>query len=202
VGRIAALFVQLLLPDAALSFGVGSILTFVQLFFHLRFRLDPGPIGIIIAIGGVIAGVGTLSTPLLSRRWGNLRTTNRLQWTNVPLMAVLALSRSLPLAIPVYWAVLTLRGMVDPVYTAFVQERVPSAYRARLTGLYSVTYAIGFSLGPAASGSIQKVGGFTPAFLMGAAVYLTGATLLWAFFGRGGRPSGELAEAAARQEVG
>lgn len=184
-GHVARLFVQLLVPDAILAFGVGAILTYIQLFFHLRFHLDPGPIGIVIAVGGIIAGTGTLCTPLVARKWGNLRTVVRLQWTNVPLMATLALAFTLPVAIPAYWAVLTLRGMIDPVYNAFIQERVPEAYRARLTGMYSVTYAIGFSLGPAASGELQTIGGFTPAFLMGAACYFIGATLLYVFFGRG-----------------
>lgn len=183
-GRIAVLFVQLLVPDAILAFGIGAILTYIQLFFHLRFHLDPGPIGIIIAGGGIIAGVGTLSTPLVARRWGNLRTVVRFQWANVPLMGALALAGTLPIAIPAYFAVLTLRGMIDPVYNAFIQERVPGAYRARLTGLYSVTYAIGFSLGPAVSGELQKLGGFTPAFLMGAGCYFAGASLLYLFFGR------------------
>lgn len=183
-GRIARLFVQLLVPDAILAFGIGAILTYMQLFFHLRFHLDPGPIGIIIAAGGIIAGVGTLSTPLVARRWGNLRTVVRFQWVNVPLMGVLALAGTLLIAIPAYFAVLTLRGMIDPVYNAFIQEQVPGAYRARLTGMYSVTYAIGFSLGPAASGELQKLGGFTPAFLMGAGCYFIGASLLYVFFGR------------------
>ena len=78
----------------------------------------------------------------------------------------------------------TLLGMSDTVYTAFVQERVPEQHRSRLTGLYSVAYSIGFSLGPAASGQLQKAGGFTPAFLMGTACYLSGATLLYLFSGR------------------
>ncbi len=42
-----------------------------------------------------------------------------------PAIAVLALSTQLAIAVPVYCVVLTLRGMSDPVYTAFVQERVP-----------------------------------------------------------------------------
>lgn len=179
--RLAAM---LLIPDVILAFGVGAVLTFGQLFFHLRFHLDPGPIGIIMAAGGLISGIGTLSTPLLARRWGNVHTTVRLQWLQVPLMTTLAVAYLLPLAVPAYWMVLTVRGMVDPVYNAFIQERVPERYRARLTGLYSVTYSIGFSLGPAVSGAIQKMGGFTPAFLMGMACYFVGSLLLYLFFGR------------------
>jgi predicted MFS family arabinose efflux permease len=189
IGHVVSLLIRLLLPDLFLAFGVGAITTFIQLYFHLRFGLSPGAIGIIVAVGGVIAGIGTLSTPVAARRWGNLGTTVRVQWINVPCMALLALALWLPVAIPAYWLVLTLRGMADPVYNAFIQERVPEAYRARITGFYSVTYSIGFSLGPAASGALQKVGGFTPAFLMGAGTYLVGSLLLHVFFGSGSSTS-------------
>lgn len=184
--HMLGLFARLLVPDVVLAFGLGATLTFIQLYFHLRFGLDPGPVGIILALGGLIAGIGTLSTPLVARRWGNLGTAVRFQWIAVPALGVLALSMRLPLAIPVYWLVLTMRSMSDPVYTAFIQERVPEAYRARISGLYNVTYSIGFSLGPAVSGQIQRYGGFTPAFLMGMASYFLGATLLYLFFGRAG----------------
>jgi MFS family permease len=188
--RLARLFTQLLIPDLILAFGLGALLTFSQLYFHLRFHLDAGPVGLIMAVGGVIAGVGTLLTPGVARAWGNLRSAVRLQWSVVPMMVALALAGSLPVAVPAYWLLVTLRGMSDPVYTAFVQERVPELYRARLTGFYSVTYSLGFSLGPAASGQLQKAGGFTAAFLMAAAVYVLGPTLLYLFFGRGRHEAG------------
>jgi MFS family permease len=87
-------------------------------------------------------------------------------------------------AVPAFWTMVTLRGMSDPVYTSFIQERVPEIYRARLTGFYSVTYSVGASIGPAVSGELQIRGGFTLAFLVAAACYGAGALLLLAFFGR------------------
>jgi len=113
------------LPDLVLAVGLGSVLTFIQLYFHLRFWLDPGAVGLVLAAAGGVAGAGTLLTPVVARRWGNLRTTVRFQWLCAPAIAVLALSTQLAVAVPVYCVVLTLRGMSDPVYTAFVQERVP-----------------------------------------------------------------------------
>jgi MFS family permease len=184
-GHMATLFLKLLLPDVILAFGLGAILTFMQLYFHVRFRMDPGPIGIVLAVGGVIAGAGTLVTPVIARRWGNLQTAVRFQWMVAPAAAILAIATQLTVAIPAYWVLLTLRGMSDPVYTAFIQERVPEGYRARISGLYNVTYSIGYSLGPAVSGQLQKVGGFTPAFLMGTGCYFVGASLLYIFFARG-----------------
>jgi MFS family permease len=184
IGKLAKLFTQLLVPDLVIAFAAGSMLTFIQLYFHLRFHLDPGPVGIVIALGGLAAGIATLTTPLIARRWGNLRTAVRFGWITAPLMAVVAVSHVLGIAVVAYWMVVMFRGMSDPVYTAFIQERVPEIFRARLTGFYSVTYSIGSSLGPAASGQIQKSGGFTPAFLLASCLYFVGTSLLYAFFGR------------------
>ncbi|GAC1473785.1 MAG: MFS transporter [Chloroflexota bacterium] len=183
-GHVARLFTKLLVPDLVLAFGMGSILTFAQLYFHLSFNLDPGPVGIVMGIGGVFAGVATLITPFFAARWGNLKTAVLFGWLAAPFMAVMALSHLLGIGVAAYWLVVMFRGMSDPVYTAFIQESVPEAYRARLTGLYSVTYSLGSSLGPAASGQLQKEGGFAPAFLMASAFYFAGATLLYTFFGR------------------
>ncbi|GAC1633299.1 MAG: hypothetical protein NVS4B2_18950 [Chloroflexota bacterium] len=182
--NVPRLFFKLLLPDVILTFGGGAILTFIQLYFHLRFGLGTGAVGSVMALGGLVAGVGTLCVPLMAHRWGNLRTTVALQWAVVPSMAVLAFATQLAVAMPAYWLMLTVRSMFDPVYTAFAQEQVPEVYRGRLTGLYSATYSIGYSLGPAASGQLQHIGGFSPAFLLGTFCYVCGATLLYVFFGR------------------
>jgi len=185
-GAVVGLFGRLLLPDVILTFGGGAILGFIQLYYHLRFGLSAGSIGIIMAVAGIVSGIGTLLVPLLARRWGNLRTTVRLLWTAAPLMAALAFAMHLYVAIPAYLLMLTLRSMFDPVYTAFAQEQVPEQYRGRLTGMYSVTFSIGYSLGPLLSGQIQRAAGFTPAFLVGTVCYLFGASLLYIFFGRSG----------------
>lgn len=188
LGALTRLIVQLLLPDLVLAIALGALLTFVQLYFHVRFGLDAGPVGIIVGVGGIISGVGALLTPLIARRWGNLASAVRIQILTVPLMAALAVAGLLWIAIPAFWTMITLRGMADPVYTAFIQERVPEIYRARLTGFYSVTYSVGASIGPALSGELQRRGGFTLAFLVAAACYGLGAILLYLFFHRSATP--------------
>jgi predicted MFS family arabinose efflux permease len=74
------------------------------------------------------------------------------------------------------------RSMGDPVYNAFIMSQVPAEQRATASGLYSVTWSVGFSVGPAMSGVVQQRWGFTPAFLMGALIMSAGALLLRAFF--------------------
>jgi MFS family permease len=184
LGALTRLVVQLLTPDLILAIALGALLTFVQLYFHVRFGLDAGPVGLIVGVGGIISGVGALLTPLIAQRWGNLRSAVRIQLATVPLMVALAVANALWIAVPAFWIMVTLRGMADPVYTSFIQERVPEMYRARLTGFYSVTYSVGASIGPAVSGELQRRGGFTLAFAVAAACYGLGATLLSLFFSR------------------
>jgi MFS family permease len=91
------------------------------------------------------------------------------------------------------------RSMGDPVYNAFAMSQVPAEQRATISGLYSTTWSVGFSLGPAISGVVQQRAGFTPAFLLGAASMAAGAALLGTFFLRGqshratSRPDGSFA---------
>jgi MFS family permease len=74
------------------------------------------------------------------------------------------------------------RSMGDPVYNAFIMSQVPAEQRATASGIYSVTWSVGFSIGPALSGVIQQRAGFTPAFLAGAATMSVGVILLHTFF--------------------
>jgi MFS family permease len=178
------LFIRLMVPDAALAMGAGSVLTFIQLYFHLRFSLVPGTIGLVMAGGGIAGGLATLVAPALAHRWGTLGTVLRLQCISGPLMLILALVPWVALAILCYWALMASARMTDPIYTTFAQGQVPDTLRARLAGIYNVTYAIGFGLGPTISGFLQSYGGFTLAFIYGMGCYLLGATLLFIFFGR------------------
>jgi len=71
----------------------------------------------------------------------------------------------------------------------------PQAIRNKTYPLRTViealsTYSLGYSLGPVASGQLQKIGGFTPAFLMGTGCYFAGAVLLYLFFGQAWRGGG------------
>jgi MFS family permease len=90
---------------------------------------------------------------------------------------------------PVVWLAIffeicrtALRGTVDPIYTPFAVTRVPARQRGALGGLYNVTWATGFSLGPLISGAIQVHAGFGPAFTMSAACYAVAAATMFLFF--------------------
>ncbi|HVA91870.1 MAG TPA: MFS transporter [Chloroflexota bacterium] len=181
------LYSRLLGPDMLLTFGGGSVGGFVGLYLTLRFAMRPADLGAFLTISGLIGGVLVLLAPRVADRLGTTRAAVLLQACGAPSILLLTLAPVQAAAMGGELARNGFRSMGDPIYNAFAMASVPAEQRATISGLYAVTWSIGFSLGPAMSGAIQQRAGFTPAFLVGAAFMAGGVFLLWLFFLRGGR---------------
>ena len=197
--RPAGLFVKLLIPDLLFTMGEGSVVALMQLFFILRFHLLPGPLGIIFTISGLAGGIFSLTAPLFVRRWSKLRLVTSVQYLTAPLMVLIGFSPVLPLAIAGEYARSLMRTLIEPVYAAFVMEQVPARQRATLSGFYSVTWSIGYSIGPSVGGWLQTNVSLSTSFIFGAFCLTLAPSLLLIFFGKQlKRPRG--AESQAMEE--
>ncbi len=176
------LFGKLLCADALQAFGAGAVIGFLPLFFKLRYGLSAGVLGILFTATGILSGIASLAAPLLARRLGDLRALILAQAAIAPAILFTALAPAAWLAILFEVSRTALRGTVDPIYTPFAMTRVPARQRGALGGLYNVTWATGFSLGPLISGAIQVHAGFGPAFTMSAACYAIAAVAMFLFF--------------------
>ena len=178
------LFAQLLIPDLVFTMGEGSVVALIQLYFVLRFHLLPGPLGVIFTISGLVGGLFSLSAPLFAKRWGKLRLITTVQYLSAPLMLLIGYAPTLWLSIGGEYTRSLMRTLIDPVYAAFAMERVSDRYRATLSGFYSVTWSIGFSIGPTVAGWLQTNVSLSTSFLFGASCLLVAPSLLLIFFGR------------------
>ncbi len=178
------LFVKLLLPDLLFTMGEGAVVALIQLYFVLRFHLLPGPLGIIFTISGVAGGIFSLTAPLFVHRWGKLRIITTVMFLSAPLMILVGFAPSLPFAIGGEYARSFMRTLIEPVYAAFVMEKISDRYRATLSGFYGVTWSIGFSIGPSIAGWLQTNINLSTAFIFGAACLATSASVLLLFFGK------------------
>ena len=179
-----ALFAQLLVPDLLFTMGEGSVVALIQLYFVLRFHLLPGPLGIIFTISGLAGGIFSLTSPLFVKRWGKLPLITMVQYISAPLMILIGFAPSLWLAIGGEYTRSLLRTLIDPIYAAFAMEKVSDRYRATLSGFYSVTWSIGYSIGPTIAGWLQTNVSLSTSFLFGASCLLIAPSLLLFFFGR------------------
>ncbi len=178
------LFAQLLLPDLLFTMGEGAVVGLIQLFFVLRFHLLPGPLGVIFTISGLGGGLFSLTAPLFVHRWSKLRIITLVQYLSAPLMILIGFAPTLPLAIAGEYTRSFMRTLIDPIYTSFAMENVSDQYRGRLSGFYSTTWSIGFSIGPAIAGWLQTNVSLSTSFLFGAACLAIAPSLLLLFFGR------------------
>ncbi len=179
-----ALFVKLLVPDLLFTMGEGAVVALMQLFFILRFQLLPGTLGIIFTISGLAGGIFSLTAPLFVKRWSKLRLITSVQYLTAPLMVLIGFAPTLPLAITGEYARSLMRTLIEPVYAAFAMEQVSDRHRATLSGFYSVTWSIGFSIGPSAGGWLQSNVSLSTSFVFGAFCLLLAPSLLLTFFGR------------------
>ncbi len=178
------LFAKLLLPDLLFTMGEGAVVALMQLYFILRFYLLPGPLGIIFTISGLAGGIFSLTAPLFVKRWGKLRIITTVMYLSAPLMIMIGFAPTLWLAVAGEYTRSFMRTLIEPVYAAFAMEQVSDRYRATLSGFYSVTWSIGFSVGPTAAGWLQTNVNLSTSFVFGAICLSLSASLLLLFFGK------------------
>lgn len=178
------LFLQLLIPDLMFTMGEGAVVALIPIYFVLRFHLLPGLLGIIFTVSGLLGGLFSLTAPLFVKRWSKLRVVTTVQYLTAPLMVLIGLAPTLPLAIGGEYTRSLMRTLIEPVYAAFVMEQVSDRQRATLSGCYSVTWSIGFSIGPTIAGWLQSNITLSASFVFGALCLLVAPTLLLTFFGR------------------
>lgn len=186
------LFLKLLGPSALISIGAGAMVVFFQLFFNLRFKLNPGAIGVLFAFSSVITAIATLVSPVAARRLGRVRTIVLTQLASIPFLLALAWSYNLQLVVAAYYLRSALMNMSGPLQTTFALEQVREEQRATLTSLQAMLGSIGRGgLGPIVSGYIQVRWGFSAAFTLTTVLYVIGTSLFWAFFRKAEGPPAE-----------
>ncbi len=183
-GGITGLFVKLLLPDVLFTTGEGAVVGLLTIFLAQRFFLQPGPLGILLTGAGLVGGATSLAAPRLVRRWGRLKLATGMQFASMPAILAIGFLPVLPLVAVAEFLRQILRGVFEPVYVTFAMERVSARHRGTLSGFYSLSWSLGFSIGPITAGFLQTNVGLSASFVIGAVLVGGSATLLRVFFPR------------------
>jgi MFS family permease len=180
---VIALFVMLLIPDVIFVTGESSVIGLEQLFFRLKFQLQPGTLGNILTVTGLIGGATALVTPRIVRRWSKLRAATALQLLAVPMVLGIGFAPSFIMSAGFELGRSVLRGLFEPIYAGFVMESISTRRRGALSGFYGITWGVGYSTGSSIAGLLQPLSLSLP-FVMGAGCLILAPSLLLAFFAR------------------
>jgi MFS family permease len=181
---IWTLFVLLLIPDVLYTAGEGAVVSLLPVFLELRFNVSTGAIGALVAGAGLLAGVTALLAPAMVRRFGKLHVITGMQLASVPVALLIGYAPMFLVSAFAEGMRNVLRGFFEPVYATFAMERVDARYRSRLSGMYSVTWSLGYSGGAAAAGWLQRNVNLSIGFALGALLLCVAPILLLLTFSR------------------
>jgi MFS family permease len=177
---------RIFLPNLVISVGAALLIPYMNLFFKETFLIPDKILGMLFAVSAVVTGTATLASPVLADRWGRIRALVMTQLASVPFLLAIGFSPFLPFAAIAFWVRAALMNMGSPLYEAFAMEQVEDHERATISGLMGMSWNIGWTVGPYASGYMQSNPdiGFKPIFLITCAFYVTAAILARVFFQR------------------
>ncbi len=177
VGIVVAMSVIRFLQVA----GVGSIVTFFNVYMDEALNTPTSLIGMLSAVSRLLAVPAALSVPFITRHVGNAATAIWVSILVVLFMAPLAFVPTWPAAGVSYIAVMACTSIRYPAFFVYLMEITPPQLRATMSGAGEMSAGFSFALIALLGGYIIAGPGFTTLFVMSALMTLTGTLLLWGF---------------------
>jgi len=158
--------------------GAGLVVPFFNVFLSEQLQATTAQIGFITGGTNLVLIVAVLVTPFLVRKLGKVRSVVVTQGLSVPLLIVMALSRSLWVVTIAYWFRNSLMNMSSPVTGSFAMEIVPSEQRATTASLMSMANNLTRAVSATVGGlMMDHIGNGSPYF--GTAIIYTMAILFY-----------------------
>jgi MFS family permease len=183
---------------ALYSTGQWAATTFFNVYMDSALDAPALLIGGLAGAAQLVAGIATLSMPLLAKRWGKQRVIG---WGSIG--AALSL---LPLALIPHWAAagvgyigaFALATTVNAAIFVYSQELVPPAWQAVMSGSVWMGMGIGGAAIVVGGGYLITALGYVSLFLTAAGVTAAGGLLCLAYFRV---PRGELAKSRLLEQA-
>ncbi|MBI4283500.1 MAG: MFS transporter, partial [Chloroflexi bacterium] len=153
-----------------------------NVFFAEARHATDSQVGTIFAVGSLGAAVSILLSPVLTRKWGKVRSILFSQISSIPFLLLMATIPGLPLVAGFYILRGALYGVSMPLRQQLSMEFIVSRERATTAGLTHMVFDLGGSFGAGLAGMLIVGANFMPAFVVAAVLFLIPAVLYYLFF--------------------
>jgi MFS family permease len=137
------------------SFGGGFVIqSFAAYWFHLRFDVDPGTLGVVFFWANIFAGLSALAASKLAARIGLVRTMVVTHLPSNILLMLVPLMPTLWSAVAVLLARFSISQMDVPTRQSYVMAVVPAEERSAAAGVTGVARTIGAAISPLFAGML------------------------------------------------
>ncbi|MEW6412797.1 MAG: MFS transporter [Candidatus Zixiibacteriota bacterium] len=175
-------YFKITISNFILGGGAGLIIPFLNLYFRDRFGLTPDTIGLYYFVVQLAMLVGSLSGPLLVKRFGLVRTVVITQIASIPFMLVLSYSYMLPLAFIAFIFRGGLMNLGAPLVTNFGMEMSQKQEQGLVNALLQVAWTSSWMFSAAIGGSLIEAYGYTVTMNITIVLYVISTVLFFGFF--------------------
>ena len=165
--------------------GAGLFIPYFNLYFVQHLKASPALFGVIDGAANTLNALLTLLAPWLVLRFGKIATLIIPRLLSIPLMLVIGLAGSLPLATALYPFRQGLMDMSQGILQLFSMEVVAPQQRGFANSSYQAAYQVAMALSASLAGLVIARLGYAPVFISAALLYSLALLLLWGRFGRG-----------------
>ena len=149
---------------------------------YLHKKLDPRIRGL---FSSLLVGIGSLAAPHLSTKMGGkIRAVVSTQLSSLVFLLLIGFAPTLWISSIGYLLRTALMNMAAPLYSAFCMERTPLQHQGFVNSCLSLSWNVGWAVGPYVSGVVQQRYGFAPLFITTALLYGLAIVFTWVFFRR------------------
>ncbi|MBK7141332.1 MAG: MFS transporter [bacterium] len=180
--RRGLFYFKLSFSNFLIGLGAGLIIPFLNLYFRDKFGLSTSTIGVFYFCTILCMFAGTLSGPVLARRFGLVRTIVITQLLSIPFMLLLAYTTTLWVAFGAYVLRAGLMNIGVPVATNFGMEMSSRTEQGLVNALLMVSWTASWMVSTAIGGHLIEQYGYTLTFNITIVLYVMSTMFyFWSF---------------------
>jgi len=185
------LYFRITIANLLIGSGAGLIIPFLPLYFRDRFGLQADTIGLLYFGVMVSMFVGTLSGPVLAKKFGLVRTIVFTQLISIPFMLMLAYSLFLPLVIVAFIMRGGLMNLGVPIMSNLGMELSQKREQGLVNALLMVAWTGSWMFSSAIGGFLIEGYGYTVTLNITIILYVASSAVFYLFFRNVERRSSE-----------
>ncbi len=162
---------KIIMPHTIVALGAGAVIPFIPLYLHQTFGATSAEIGNTMSLVQSAVVVGYLLSPIISRRFGVLKSIIIVQLASLPFMAIMGFHSSLVIVTVAFLFRNVLMNMSGPFVEQFNMEHVRDEEREFTSSLDIFFWNLSWAIMPALAGVVIEQVGYKPLFLITISFY-------------------------------
>lgn len=175
-------YFKISISNFIIGMGAGLIIPFLNLYFKDRFNLQPDTIGFYYFVVQLSMLAGSLSGPVLVKKFGLVRTVVITQMASLPFMLVLSYSYFLPLAFVAFVFRGGLMNLGIPIVSNFGMEMAEKKEQGLVNALLMVAWTSSWMISAAIGGTLIETYGYTVTMNITIVLYVISTIAFYIFF--------------------